>query len=195
MKRRLLVGTILIILVAGLIGVILAGFARPGVAGAQDEGSGRRMVIAIEKVVNGERTAGEVAISFTDPPALPDREADVDGLFLSRGGDTLFVGTGAITVDVEQNVVNDQEPETAVNASHDGAEIPVVVTGATVVYEDTTGHPDITADDINAGEMTIARQLEPGDLDAIDGSTLIRAWGTMENGQLVAGVLVYEPIR
>lgn len=153
------------------------------------------MIMAVEQVVNGERFAGEVTVSFTDDPALPAAAPDRSGLFLNRSGDVLTVGTGAIEVEVGVEVFNDNDPVTTIQASHGGDELAIRVTPSTLIYADTTGRPEITPADITAGHKVIQRSLAPGSLDDIGEHMVLRAWGTLQNGELVADILVYEPIR
>lgn len=164
-------------------------------AAAQEPQPEKVMVIAVEEIKNGERFGGEVRVTYDDPPELPDQAEDAAGLYLGRDGDALSLGIGLIEVDVSVEAVNDQEPVTTINASHDGDEIQVAVDENTVYYKDVTERPEITPEILAAGELQLTRVLEPGDLDDIGENMEIRAWGDIEDGRLVADVLVYSPIR
>ncbi|UCG25764.1 MAG: hypothetical protein JSW55_07185 [Chloroflexota bacterium] len=162
---------------------------------AQEPKPERVMVIAVEEVKNGERFGGEVRITFADPPELPERAEDAAGLFLGQAGDELSLGTGSIEVDVSVEAINDQEPVTTVNASHDGDEVQVAVDENTVYYKDVTERPEITQEIVEAGQLRLTRALEPGSPDEIGQNMMIRAWGQVEDGRLVADLIVYDPIR
>jgi hypothetical protein len=153
------------------------------------------VLLSIEEIKNGERFGGDVRITFVDPPELPEQGADAAGLFLSRDGNVLTVGTGLIEVDVSVEALNDQEPVTTINASHDGDDVPVTVDENTVYYKDVTERPEITPEMIAAGEHQVTLELEPGSLDEIGDNMEIRAWGEVADGQLVADVLVYGVIK
>jgi hypothetical protein len=136
-----------------------------------------------------------VRVTYEDAAELPDEPAALSGLFVDRDGDTFTVGTGPVAVEVSVEVVNDQDPVTTIHANHHGDEAEFVVTPATIIYKDTTAQPQITPEDIEAGEMTILSTVAPGSLDEIGENMELRIWGTEQNGQLVADVLLYAPIR
>jgi hypothetical protein len=164
------------------------------------EGAGQpngqpKMVLAVSEVVNGETFSGQVEVSFTEAAGLPASAPAATGLFLSQSGDTLTLGTGPLELSVSVERLNDEEPTTSVQANHGGDEVTVLVTGETAVYADTTPQPDITPEDIEAGSKTIARTIAPGSLAEIGENMIVRVWGTEQNGQFVADVLVYEQIR
>ena len=196
MKKVLLIGGFLLIAVVIAAGAVY-GISRlsTGTVSAQESKPERVMIIAIEEIKNGERFGGEVRISFDDPPELPDRAEDAAGLFLGQDGDELTLGTGAIEVDVSVEVVNDEEPTTVVNASHDGDELLLVVDENTVFYRDATERPDITREIVEAGQLQLTRVLETGSLDEIGENTMIRAWGEVQDGRVLADLIVYDPIR
>ena len=196
MKKVLLIGGFLLIAVIIAAGGVY-GISRlsTGTVSAQESKPEKVMIIAVEEVVNGERFGGEVRITFEDPPELPDRGADAAGLFLSQDGDELTLGTGAIEVNVSVEIVNDEEPTTVVNASHDGDEVLLVVDENTVYYKDSTGRPEITKEIIEAGQLQLSRVLEAGSLAEIGKNTMVRAWGEVEDGRVVADLVVYEAIH
>lgn len=164
-------------------------------ASAQAPKPEQLMVIAVEEIKNGERFAGEVNITFNDPPELPDRAEDVAGLVLGRDGNVLSLGTGLIEVDVSVEVVDDQEPVTTINASHDGDDVQLAVDENTVYYKDATERPEITPEIIQAGQLQLTRVIEPGTLAEIGENMELRAWGEVEDGRLVADLIVYNVIR
>lgn len=182
-------------LVLGMVAVALFSlFPSPTPALAQS-GAGPEIIISVHEVVNGETFAGDVRISYVDAPELPAAAPAASGLFLGRDGNLLHLGAGGISVEVDTEQVNGEEPVTTVQASHDGETVTVQVTAATAVYADTTPHPDITPADIEAGSKTISRTVAPGSVDEIGENSIIRVWGSEQNGQIVADVLVHEPIR
>jgi hypothetical protein len=153
-------------------------------------------VIAVEQVINGESFSGEVRVIYEDSPDLPSEPAATGGLFLARNGDTFSVNSGPIEVEVSVDVVNDEEPVRSVSARPIGEdEASFVITDKTIIYEDVTEEPNITPEDIEAGELIITRTVVPGSADEIGENMVLRAWGSEQNGQIVADVLVYEPIR
>lgn len=195
--RRLLVTAgllaLMLILIAAL--VLMRPEVFSPVVQAEEGRPERVMVIAAEKVVNGERVAGEVRVQFEDPDSLPEASPGAMGLYLGRNGDRITVGQGSIEVEVEVEVVNDEEPIQRVRASHSGGEALIRVTEATIYLADTTEMPAIRDSDIAAGKLVVQRVLEPGDLGELIEPMMIRAWGVEQGGELVADLLLYESIH
>jgi hypothetical protein len=196
MKRVLTISGLLLIVAAIAAGVAFGLSRLPtSTASAQENRPEQIEVIAVDEVKNGERFGGEVRISYTDPPEVPARAEDAAGLFLSRNGDELSLGTGTIEVEVSVEAINDQEPTTTINASHDGDEVQLTVDENTVCFRDATERPELTKDLVEAGHLQLTRVLEAGSLDEIGENTMVRAWGEVQDGRLTAELIVYDPIQ
>ncbi len=177
-------------------GIYTALFNGQPVAAQAISGSGdKTIIIAVEENINGETTSGTVEMTFERADELPDTTPNRAGLFVARAGDLLTVGEGAIEVEASVEAINDAEPVTTINASHSGDEVQLRVTDATTIYADITEHPDVTAEMLAAGSVTIPSSVVAGSLDELTDNTYIRAWGTFDDGVLVADVLVYEAIK
>jgi hypothetical protein len=127
-----------------------------------------------------------VKLDFEPAPELPQTPADESGLFDHRQNNSIFVGTGRVTVAVKRD--SSGNVETASN--HDGPTIEVVVTTQTKVYQDVTmrqfdGPPP-------EGEK-IQQVLEEGSLDDIGQDSMITVWGRKTGGRIIADILVYTP--
>ncbi|MCO5197211.1 MAG: hypothetical protein M9941_05600 [Anaerolineae bacterium] len=196
MRKLLRIGIATITIAVGAF-IVLSGVLNSSTAQAQGSGGNGDKVIQIhtEEVINGETRGGGVMMTFTRAAELPEAAPDRSGLFLSRDGDLLTVGQGAIEVTVDVEVVNDEEPVTAVNATHSGGEAQVRLTDNTQIYRDTTEMPEVTDEMLATGEATIQSTVEAGSAADIGENMVIRAWGSMEDGVLVADVLVYEAIK
>jgi hypothetical protein len=191
--KTILTAVLVVAMMAG--GSVLA-LMRPDKVSEAGDGRPRvEMVIAVEKVLNGEAISGTVRVSFEDPEELPDTPEGSVGLFLARQGDTLTVGQGEIEVEVDVEVTNGEEPVHKITAIHKGDEAQIRVTAETVVLEDVTELPEISDEDIAAGELVVTRVVKPGSLEGIGENMLLRAWGVDQDGQLVAELLVLKPIR
>lgn len=200
MKRLLILGGLALAFVLGAAAVALNGglpFSQPAAAADGNRPKAQKvMTVALDIVENGERTSGTVDITFVDPDFLPGTAEDAFGLYLGRDGNTLTLGSGSIEVTLDVEVINDEPPVTTVHADHSGPQTTVVVTDATALYVDTTPHPEIGPEALAAGPLTITRTLEPvATLDGLGDNMVVRAWGSVQDGQLVADTLVYEPIR
>ena len=201
MKKLLMIGTFLTVFVLGAASFAFFGDTLfSGNASASDPG-GMMMEIAIEDEIcdeNGvcEISGGTVGIGFDEADGLPEISPDLVGLFVSRSDNSIMLGTGNIEVEVSVEQVNDQEPVTAVSAVHGGPEVELRISDETEIYFDTTELQEPDQDDFDLGHMTIQRTVEPGDLSSLEAkTTMVRAWGIMEEGVLVADVLVIEPIK
>ncbi len=196
MRKLLTFSLAVVIVTVGAFGIYTAFIGgQPAAAQATDGNGDRTIVIAVEEIINGETTSGQVEITFERAAELPDTTPNRAGLFVARNGDLFTIGEGAIEVEVDVEAINDEEPVTTINASHSGDEVQLRVTDATVIYADTTEHPDVTDEMLEAGAVTLPSTVVAGSLDAITENTYIRAWGTFDDGVLVADVLVYEAIR
>lgn len=203
MNKKLVVGGFMALLLFAAVTLFVAA-AQPFAASAAGQGqtgetedieatkNGDTMYIEISRNLNGEELSGGVLVTFENPEELPAADPDALGVFVARNGDTFTLGTGqiAVTVDVEQ--INDQEPVTTSDVSYDGDEIDVRFTESTIFYEDTTEEPLIDREEIEEGEITVTRTLEAGSAEEIGENMVLRIWGTMVDGQLVADIVVYE---
>lgn len=189
--------------IAGFIGAVFLFTVAPswlqGDRATAQESSERQMIIAIEdvEVIDGVETIteGEVVVSFDNPPEIPAGPTAVDGIFKSQDGDTIFVGTGSINVEVEIEQINDQEPVMAVSAAHSGPEISVVLTADTRFYLDLTPPPEPTRADLEVGEMTVLRTVEPSSAADLGEDTMLQVWGTADGDTITAEVVLISPIR
>ena len=178
MKKNLLItsGVILVVL-------LLAGAALIG--GRLLRGQGMPVVSSGNSGLRISNNGGP-AVSLDIQPAkeLPETPAEVRGLFDHRENNSIFVGTGRVTMIVEQDQSGDVE--SASNAS--GPVLEVVVSNDTILYHDTTleqynGQPP-------AGEK-IQQVLAPGSLDDIGEHSVLTVWGQKTGNRVIAEILVY----
>ena len=108
-------------------------------------------------------------------PELPSVQADVQGIFVSRSGNSFSIGTGTIDFSMQGT------PQ----ASHDGPAYEVVLTKDTVLYKDTT-----PIDPGNPGP--IQQTVAPGTLDDLTTTTTISVWGKKTSDRYVADVIFYQ---
>jgi hypothetical protein len=117
---------------------------------------------------------------------LPQIPADVSGLFDHRKDNSIFVGTGQVTMTVQR----DQSGNAQTSSGHDGPTVEVVVTPQTIVYEDVTsrqfkGQPP-------AKGQKVQQVLELGSLDKIGQNSMITVWGKKTGDRFIADILVYS---
>jgi hypothetical protein len=115
---------------------------------------------------------------------LPQTPADVRGLFDRRENNSIFVGTGQVTLMVQ----SDQNGNVEGSSNATGPTVEIVVTNDTIVYHDTTlerynGQPP-------ASEK-IQQVVEPGSLDDIGENSTLTVWGKKTGDRVIADILVY----
>ena len=199
MKKIVLILSLVIILIAASTFFLMREDSPSQTASAQSEDDTKKhekvIEIAIEKNINGEITSGEIMMTFEDPPTLPSYRETTLGVFLDQNGDILSLGTGSITVEVSVEVVNDEDPEETINVSYSGEPVDVKVTADTVIYKDITEVPEVTQEDLESGNKVVLREIEPGSLDELEESMILRVWGSEIDGLVTADVLVFEEIH
>jgi hypothetical protein len=191
MKRLLLIMTS-IVLLAILVAAGIVAWQLLGPPAQRATASEEPAVGAGQRVIAISRDTGDGPISvriFTEPAKeLPDRPADSGGAFLRREDDSIFVGTGNITLDVE---VDSATGVNEVNLSSDGPEVEVVVTRDTVLYEDITDLDEAFADG-ESGDKILQQHLRPGSLEDVGENMEIQVWGARQGDRIIGDVLVYR---
>ena len=181
MKKPMLVigGVILILLLAGAAFVgasLLNGQGLPFSSGGP--------IFSLDKDGNNS-----VRINVDDiQPAkeLPQTHADVRGLFDHRQDNSIFIGTGRVTLDVK----SDQSGKVETSSDHDGPVVEVVVTSQTKVYKDVTmGQFDGPPPE----GQKIQQVLESGSLDDVGQASILTVWGKKTSDRFIAEILVYSP--
>jgi hypothetical protein len=179
MKKNILITSGIVVLVLLLAGAALIGGRL--LNGQPISGGGFNLF------PGGGNGRQEVRINADDiQPAkeLPQTPADVRGLFDRRENNSIYVGTGQVTMMVQR----DQSGNVESSSNATGPTVEIVVTNDTIVYHDTTleqynGQPP-------AGEK-IQQVVEPGSLDDIGENSTITVWGKKTGDRVIADILVY----
>ena len=179
-KSILMIGGILAVLLlagAAFVGArLLSGQGLPGLSSDGPE---------VFTDSNGGQTVRIGPDDIQPAKELPQTPADVRGVFDHRQDNSIFVGTGKVTVEVG---VVDETGEVKTSTNHDGPTIEVVVTTQTIVY------CDVTMKQFNGPPpegQKIQQVLEAGSLDDIGQASMITVWGKKTGDRLIADVLVY----
>jgi hypothetical protein len=189
-RRRLvplLIGGVLLLgLLAG--GAFMAGRLLTGNTQSGGSGGGNNMMIAQGP---GGGAAQQLQLNIRPAVELPQTEPEVRGLFQSRSDNSLMIGTG----NIEMMFTVDQSGKPESSAKFDGPMLEVVVTGETLIYEDTTerllGGPDIPAD--SDGEVMIQQIVTLVDsLEGILKDAEVTVWGERSGDRVIAHTLVYR---
>lgn len=154
--------------------------------------SGGSREVKLEEIIIIDQGFGPVRINFENAPEIPDGNPNAAGLFVRRDGDTLYLGTGRIEVEVKVEFTNGNM-QTSTNSTYDGPEIEVVITDDTLVYKDDTrvvlDDPEAAAE---SGSATVQRTVTLVDsLDDMDENTEVKIWGSWDGDRVIADVLVF----
>lgn len=141
----------------------------------------------------GDKGGGTFALSVEMIPAeeLPDRDADMNGLFVRRDGNSLYIQQVVENM-VKGGVVTsggEGEPSMGSGPEAAGPEIEIVITADTIIYRDAT---ELPLPGEAQGEQTIQQQVEQVDsIEEIGADTMIRVWGVRRGDRIIAEVLFY----
>lgn len=177
--------TILLVIGAIVLIALLAGGAFTAVQlMAQDASPEEGGVMVFEDVI--DNGSGPVTIRTIVEPSslLPNEPAAAGGILTRREDNSLFIGTGSTSVNVE--IIGG---ETSVSTDHSGPELEVVIGRDTVVYRDVT-EVDLTAtEDV---ERRLEQKIEPAELpEDLQNGTSITVWGTRSGDRITADVVVF----
>ena len=182
-KSRLpyiIVGIIVVILLAGAAFVgarLLNGQGLPFVSAGG--GSGPSLSL-------GGPGGKMVKLDIEPSKELPQTSADVTGLFDHRQDNSIFVGTGRVTMAFKK----DPSGKVETSSNHDGPTVEIVVTSQTKIYKDVTMRQ---FDGPPPEGQKIQQTLEEGSLDDVGQSSMLTVWGKKTGDRFIAEVLVYSP--
>ena len=127
-----------------------------------------------------------VKLDIEPSKELPQTPADVSGLFDHRQDNSLFVGTGRVTMAFKK----DPSGKVETSSNHDGPTVEVVVTSQTKIYKDVTMQQ---FDGPPPEGQKIQQVLEAGSLQDVGQASMITVWGKKTGDRFIAEVLVYSP--
>ena len=189
MKRSMLitVGVLVLVLLLTSATFVGARMMRDSDKAETEDGDGGKVM---ELMTNDGSGPKSLRLKIEPAPELPDEPTEVNGVFLKRQDNSVFVGTGEIRLGIEM----DDGGQQSVSLDHSGPEIEVVVSHDTVIYRDETDMPTIGSG--KSGEQTIQQVVKAVDsLDEIGDNAEIEVWGERRGDRVVAQVLVYRNIE
>ena len=127
-----------------------------------------------------------VKLDIESSKELPQTAADVTGLFDHRQDNSIFVGTGKVTMAFKK----DPSGKVETSSNHDGPTVEIVVTSQTKIYIDVTMRQ---FDGPPPEGQKIQQTLEAGSLDDIGQASMLTVWGKKTGDRFIAEVLVYSP--
>lgn len=182
-RRPYVIGGIvaLVLLLAGAAfvgGRLLNGQGLPGLSLGEPGGPGLTI---------GGPGGKMVKLDIQPAKELPQTEADVQGIFGSRQNNSIFIGTGRVTMSVKKDA---QSGKVETASDHDGPTVEVVITNQTTIYK------DVTMNQFNGPPpdgQKIQQVLESGSLDDIGQSSMLTVWGRKTGDRFIAEIVVYSP--
>jgi hypothetical protein len=165
-----------VLLVSAATFIAVRYFVQPRIAGGNGPGGN---VISLRGPDGQTKTYN---LNIKPASELPATNAAVNGLFLERKDNSLFVGTGDINVIVE--AAPGKEPQTDMDFS--GPKVEVVVSSETVIYKDTT---ELNSENPGA---EVQQTVELSTLDEIGTQSSVTVWGRKTGDRIIADVLVYS---
>jgi hypothetical protein len=179
------IGVALVVLLAGA--AFLAGRLMNQQANAP---SGPQMIISGGPGGVGE-ASGMVSmeIKVIPAPELPQTQPEVNGLFVRRDDNSIYIGTfnGEMGIVASSSSSSGDGPSTSSSGpAFNGPEVEVVITADTKIYHETT-----ELDPMSQPEGEIQQTVAEGSLDELGSDSLIMVWGTRTGDRVVADVILY----
>jgi hypothetical protein len=113
---------------------------------------------------------------------LPGRQPDEAGIFVERKDNSVYIGTGEVTVMAKAEP--GQEPQ--IDSDFSGPKVEVVISANTVVYKDTT---ELDPEDPGA---QVQQTVELSTIDEITEQSSISVWGRKAGDRIIADVVVFH---
>lgn len=172
-----IIGTGVVILLAAAAFMSVKYFTQPkNVAGGGPNG---KNMISVGGP-GGEAQTFELNVKPAEE--LPDTQPETAGMFVERKDNSIFVGTGNVTVMVKARP--GEEPE--MDSSFSGAKVEVVVSADTVIYKETT-----ELDPENPG-AEVQQTVELSTIDEITEQSQITVWGRKAGDRIIADVILFS---
>lgn len=170
------IGVGVIILLAAAAFVAVRYFVQPKMMAGGGPG-GKNMV-----AVGGPGEKQIFELNVKPAAELPATKPETAGMFVERKDNSIFVGTGNVSVMVKAQP--GEEPE--VDSSFSGPKVEVVASADTVIYKDTT-----ELDPENPG-AEVQQTLELSTIDEITEQSQITVWGRKAGDRVIADIIVFS---
>jgi hypothetical protein len=175
-------GLVIVLLVAG---AFMAGrlINQSSSAAGPLGGSGEKIVIS------GGPGGGDSTYSIDILPAeeLPKTPPEANGIFVRREDNSVFIGTGNISVEITSDGPGSGPLDT--NSSYDGPVVEVVIGKETLVYKDVSNED---LEGAPSGDVEIQQKVEEGSIDEIGENSSVQVWGKKTGDRVIAEVIVYS---
>lgn len=158
----------------------LAGKLMAGPEGArQGFGSGKGPILSMRGPGGAEKVT---QLNLEPATELPQTQPEVHGVLKERKDNSLFIGTGNVSVQVSAKPGG--SPSSKV--SNDGPTVEVVITQDTKIYQDVTHiEPD-------QAEGVIQQKVELASLEAVGSQSVLAVWGRKVGDRVIADVIMFS---
>jgi hypothetical protein len=131
--------------------------------------------------------AKSVSIHMIPAKELPQTKSSTSGLFVRRQDQSIFIGTGRISMMISKSANGSSTP----SGSYDGPVVEVVITHDTQVFQDITDmNPGNIAD--KGGTANVQQIVKPGLLEDIGANSMVEVWGDKQGDRYVASTITFR---
>ena len=114
---------------------------------------------------------------------LPKIQPETRGLFVERKDNSIFIGTGNVSVMVSDGGTGG---DPVVDADYSGDKVEVVISNDTTIYRDTTEL------DPENPEAAVQQTVELSTIDDLTPQSSITVWGRKAGDRIIADVIVFS---
>jgi hypothetical protein len=127
---------------------------------------------------------GEQTFELNVKPAdeLPNTKPTESGIFIERKDNSVFIGTGDVTVRAKAEPGEDPQVDT----DFTGPKVEVVVSADTVIYKETT---QLDPEDPGA---EVQQTVELSTIDEITEQSQITVWGRKAGDRIIADTILFS---
>ena len=172
-----IIGIGVVILLAAATFMAVRYFVQPKNAAANDSGG---PVLSLQGPGGGE--AQTFKLDIKPAQELPARQPDEAGIFVERKDNSIFIGTGEVTLMAKAEP--GQDPQ--VDSNFTGPKVEVVISADTVIYKDTT---QLDPED---PEAEVQQTVELGTIDEITEQSSISVWGRKAGDRIIADIVLFS---
>ena len=170
------IGTGVVILLAAAAFMAVRYFVQPKNAAFNDSGG---PILSLKGPGGGEQI---FKLDIKPAKELPATQPDEAGIFVERKDNSIFIGTGEVTLMAKAEP--GQDPQ--FDSNFTGPKVEVVISSDTVIYKDTT---QLVSEN---PEAEVQQTVELSTIDEITEQSSISVWGRKAGDRIIADVVVFS---
>jgi len=170
------IGIVVVVLLAAAAFMAVRYFSQPNNAAGGGPGG--------KNVITMGGPGGEQTFELNVKPAdeLPNTKPTESGIFIERKDNSVFIGTGDVTVRAKAEPGEDPQVDT----DFTGPKVEVVVSADTVIYKETT---QLDPEDPGA---EVQQTVELSTIDEITEQSQITVWGRKAGDRIIADTILFS---